>query len=369
MSKTKIAFLTILLFTVSIFSNKNVEANSYENYYATTTVNVRNADTNRVIKNFNKGDYLYGYRDGNWIYFDLNGKTVKLFADYAVQEDPIDMRVITDANVRNNNLHVIDYKEKGDVVYAVKIDNYYRFAENGISNFIYHTLLTDDDNPQVSGYSNGSVNIRSEYDDRVLGTTENGEWISGFLKNNYIHFIYNGYRAKVYRPLFESGNTKEYYITHDQTNVRDSKLNVVGTKKKGDKIQAIKIGDYYRYYENGIRFIHKSLLSDEYVAPTPKSDAPMIYSLSSFRWHGVVRWNGYKFTYYSQSVLPGNGLNIPGRHVNEEGYVADKDGYIVLASNPNISKGTVITTPFGSKGKVYDRCASCSLDWYDVYIK
>lgn len=78
-----------------------------------------------------------------------------------------------------------------------------------------------------------------------------------------------------------------------------------------------------------------------------------IYSLSDLTFHGVIHWGGYKFTYYSQSVLPGGGLNIPGRHVNAGGFVADGDGYIVIANSAPI--GTIINTPFGYQGKVYDR--------------
>lgn len=85
--------------------------------------------------------------------------------------------------------------------------------------------------------------------------------------------------------------------------------------------------------------------------PTPRS--PKLYSLRQFMFNGVVYYQGYKFTYYSQSVLPGGGLNIPGRHINEDGYVADGDGYIVLAGSA--ARGTVFATPFGYYGKIYDR--------------
>ena len=100
-----------------------------------------------------------------------------------------------------------------------------------------------------------------------------------------------------------------------------------------------------------------------------KASTSAIYSLRDLRFHGVINWGGYKFTYYSQSVLPGGGLKIPGRHINASGYVADGDGYIVVASNPSIPRGTVINTPFGYQGKVYDRCASCTPNWYDIYTK
>ena len=76
---------------------------------------------------------------------------------------------------------------------------------------------------------------------------------------------------------------------------------------------------------------------------------------------------GRSYTWYSQNVLPGNGLtelNNNGRHVDEStGYVVDGDGYIALAvpgtemrsdENPNgYSQGDVISTPWG-EGKVYD---------------
>lgn len=95
------------------------------------------------------------------------------------------------------------------------------------------------------------------------------------------------------------------------------------------------------------------------------SGSPMLYTLRQLQFHGVINWSGYKFTYYSQSVLPGGGLNIPGRHVNSAGYVADKDGYIVLANSA--PRGTVINTPFGYKGKVYDR--GTYGNHFDVYTK
>ena len=90
-----------------------------------------------------------------------------------------------------------------------------------------------------------------------------------------------------------------------------------------------------------------------------------LYSLSDFMFRGVVYWNDYKFTYYSQSVLQGGGLSIPGRHVNADGYVSDGDGYIVLAGSA--PKGTVYDTPFGYKGKIYDR--GTSGNHLDVYVQ
>lgn len=86
-------------------------------------------------------------------------------------------------------------------------------------------------------------------------------------------------------------------------------------------------------------------------------------SYKDFLRAGVVYSNGNKFTYYSQRVLPGGGLKIPGRHT-EGGFVKDADGYIVVANSK--ANGTVVDTPFGA-GKVYDK--GTSNNHYDIYVE
>ena len=78
---------------------------------------------------------------------------------------------------------------------------------------------------------------------------------------------------------------------------------------------------------------------------------------------GVVYYNGHRETWYSQKVLPGGGLKIPGRHVDSRGLVCDGDGYICVASS-DLAKGTIVETSLGT-GKVYDSgCASGTIDIY-----
>lgn len=90
-----------------------------------------------------------------------------------------------------------------------------------------------------------------------------------------------------------------------------------------------------------------------------------IYSARQFKRLGVVRWGGRRWTWYSERVLPGEDLRIPGRHKDSNGYICDKNGYICLASR-DLSKGTVINTPFGKKGKIYDYCPISGT--VDVYV-
>ena len=67
---------------------------------------------------------------------------------------------------------------------------------------------------------------------------------------------------------------------------------------------------------------------------------------------GRITFNGHQETWYSQKVLPGGGLNVPGRHVASDGTIRDKDDYIVVASD-SLPKGSTILTSLGM-GKVYD---------------
>lgn len=67
---------------------------------------------------------------------------------------------------------------------------------------------------------------------------------------------------------------------------------------------------------------------------------------------GINYYNGVKESYYSQKVLAGGGLNIPGRHVAADGTIRDADNYIVVASDTQ-AKGSTGHSSLGAY-KVYD---------------
>lgn len=89
------------------------------------------------------------------------------------------------------------------------------------------------------------------------------------------------------------------------------------------------------------------------------------YSADDLRFNGVIYAGDWRWTWYSQNVLPGGGLSIPGRHVDENGYVCDENGRICLASS-DLAWGTVVSTPFGKEGCVYD--CGCDSGTLDVYV-
>jgi hypothetical protein len=89
------------------------------------------------------------------------------------------------------------------------------------------------------------------------------------------------------------------------------------------------------------------------------------YSSYEFMNAGVVEWGGWTWTYYSERILPGEGLWIPGRWTDAEGYICDENGYVCLAST-SVPRYSIIETPFGRTGKVYD--SGCDYGVMDVYV-
>ena len=81
---------------------------------------------------------------------------------------------------------------------------------------------------------------------------------------------------------------------------------------------------------------------------------------------GTINYNGHKETYYSERVLPGNGLRIPGRHVADDGTIRDENGFICVAADPGfLAKGTILITSLGP-AKVYD--CGCAYGTVDIYV-
>lgn len=112
-------------------------------------------------------------------------------------------------------------------------------------------------------------------------------------------------------------------------------------------------------------YVEEWVYEEEAYAAPVAMDA--YYTAADLRFNGVLYAGGWRWTWYSQNVLPGGGLNIPGRHVDESGFVCDGNGRICLASS-DLAWGTVVATPFGKEGCVYDcGCASGTLDVYVAF--
>lgn len=90
------------------------------------------------------------------------------------------------------------------------------------------------------------------------------------------------------------------------------------------------------------------------------------YTAEEFQELGIISWGVYRYTWYSELDMPGEDLIIDGRHVDENGFVCDIDNYICVASD-SLDRGTIVDTPFGKQGKVYD-CGCGYDDIIDCYV-
>lgn len=81
---------------------------------------------------------------------------------------------------------------------------------------------------------------------------------------------------------------------------------------------------------------------------------------------GEYFYNNHRETYYEEEVLPGPGLDIPGRHVADDGTIRDIDNYICVATDFNyLPYGTILETSLGT-AKVYD--TGCPYGTVDIYV-
>lgn len=152
---------------------------------------------------------------------------------------------------------------------------------------------------------------------------------------------HNAENGEIVQTLIENINDVKTNLDDEVKNLNDEIKRVEESKKKKKEEQQAQAVAYTASvsYEGGSGYDHP------------------------FRSQGRANDGSWNYTWYSQRVLPGGGLDIPGRHVTEDGFVRDADGNICVASD-DLDKGAEIETPYG-KGKVYDTgSGSGNLDLY-----
>lgn len=145
---------------------------------------------------------------------------------------------------------------------------------------------------------------------------------------------------------------------------------IIETIEDGSEWDKIEAEDYIGYAYNKYLAVTEVDDSQKVVdTQTSQIAIPAIYTKEEFIHQGVINWNGWNWTYYLLSMFPGStSTPVQGKHVNEDQFVCDEDGYVILAS-VDLPPYTVVETPFGYMGKVYDTgCPSGVLDVYtDFY--
>jgi hypothetical protein len=153
---------------------------------------------------------------------------------------------------------------------------------------------------------------------------------------------------------YNTYNNDDYFENYDNYEDMVDESNIIavdGVPSKGIEITKCPYCDDI-YYNNEGDFSAYS--SDDYITTDEFIDC------------GIINYNDNIFTYYSENVLPGNGLDVPGRYTDDEGYVCDEDNYVVLATPDEdiYPRYSTIELPTGRMGKFYDYCPEGSIDVY-----
>lgn len=163
-------------------------------------------------------------------------------------------------------------------------------------------------------------------------------------------------------PLAAQAKTVSKYTTQTVALKNKAKGQTILKVKRNTKLRIVKQGKVWaRVAYKGKQYsVKKKYLHS--IKATKK------YSGAYLRHAGRINWRGYSYTWYSQRVMPGTGLKIPGRHLDKQGFVCDKDGYIVVGSSvANRNKRVIVPTPFGKYGKTYD-CGYVGGRHFDCYV-
>lgn len=157
------------------------------------------------------------------------------------------------------------------------------------------------------------------------------------------------------------------YCTLSQVNIHNHRLNASVADAKIEKVEEdiidsntalLKEANLSKINYVTVGSYNRVIL--QYSAEYHYSDNPLTVS------KGALYFEGHKETYYSQRVLPGSSLAIPGRHVADDGTVRDAEGYICVAANYSyMPYGSTLMTSKGP-AKVYD--TGCAYGTIDLYV-
>lgn len=158
------------------------------------------------------------------------------------------------------------------------------------------------------------------------------------------------------------------YVALSQVNIKEAaRLNASAVDAKALAINSKLIDKNENISkENGLTKIEYVTVGSYDHIVLKYSEEYNLFDYPLTRSRGALYFDGHKETYYSQNVLPGAGLAIPGRHVADDGTVRDGEGYISVAADPSyLSRGSVVMTSLGP-AKVYD--TGCAYGTIDIYV-
>lgn len=263
--------------TVISTTDKNSNTSAASKVYITTgnKVNVRTGPSTKYssIGYNNNSTLIEGSRQSNgWIKFYYNGRTAYTSGDYYKEYTTTITRYTTDIlNVRNtpstsSSSTIIGRFRKDTKVIGIKLGDWLRINYDGNVGYVYYkytkaptTSTTTTNSTKVYITTGNAVNVRTgaSASYKSLGYNYNGSLIEGIKESNgWIKFIYNGKTAYTSGSYYREYTTKVDRMVTDTLNVRDtastsSESKVIGRLYEGNKIDGIKLGNWFRITHNG----------------------------------------------------------------------------------------------------------------------
>ena len=165
-----------------------------------------------------------------------------------------------------------------------------------------------------------------------------------------------------FRPMKTDAKTINRYATKTVRLKNKANGKTLRKVKRNTRLRQIREGNTWavvRY--DGKRYVTKKKFLNAERLPSKKRSR---YYINYLKTRGPVYWHDRKYTYYTSRLCPIWLLPAPGLHLDKDGIWCDKNDYIVLGSSvANKVNRTVIATPFGKYGKVYDTGGYSTPSW------
>ena len=278
----------------------------------------------------------------------------------------------------SSSSNIVGSLYKGQLFKGTRIGNYYKITYKGDTAYIYHTTVTSS---QISAeaFISTASNIRYTSNDQVARVFEKGTSVTGVQRGNKLYLTLNGKSVYVYSSLLTYGIRENLYIT-SLSNIRNSQNKVIGIYPPGKQINAVLMGNWYRFYEDGsVRFVYKTLASKKQnkieaftnqginIYDYTGSKILGRFKIASYV-HGVVEGNYFYFNYNGSSARIPKFAIVSGNHTRlyakEKVNARDQDYVYQYTINPGESilglKVGKYYYRFWKDGKIY-------LAWADSF--
>lgn len=233
-------------------------------YWIKKDVNVRDGQ-NKIIGRLYRGDKIYALKDGKHYKIDyVKGSReveARVHQAFVTDENPQAKAYIkARVNVRSQaDKKVIGRLQRGQYIYGNLNGNYFEFTYRGVAARVHKNFISDDVYAG-GGYIKRNVNVRRVGSGSVVRTYYKGKYQMGRLENGYFYFTLKGEEVRIPESFVQMDRAETKTIK-SRVNIRDGQGNYLFSKRAGSKINVVRLGNQYRFYERGRTcFVHHSFV-------------------------------------------------------------------------------------------------------------